>query len=220
MKVVTEAAPRRTRNRRGEGVLLADEILSAAAGVLEESGNEDAVSLRAVARRAGISAPAIYAHFADREALLEAIVDEAFEDLFTAVATAREESRRRGASATERLRAVCAAYVNFADERPGRFRILFGRQRTSPESGIPKADSVQTMIGGEAFSTLITGIEECVAAGESTSTDPLRDATALWVGLHGYATLRTTTPYFPWPTPDDMLHTLLSGAARVSELKP
>lgn len=188
-----------------------ESIVSAAAEILEETGNEDAVSLRAIARQIGITAPAIYAHFPDREAILEAVVSDAFTDLHTVLSTATSGQTNPVA----RLRAACSAYFDFADEMPGRYQLLFGRRRMMT-AGIPKAESVIDMIGGDAFATLIIGIEDCVAASRSTSTDPVRDATTLWVGLHGYAMLRRTVPYFPWPPPDQMIEDLLARAALVN----
>ncbi|GAA5155618.1 hypothetical protein GCM10023321_29430 [Pseudonocardia eucalypti] len=187
-----------------------EDILTGASELLERSGSEDAITLRAVAREVGISANAIYAHFPHREAILEAVVEEAFVDLYTAVSGA-------GVGVTDptaRLRAHCAGYLAFAEQRPGRYQVLFGRNRSA--DGIPKADSVRTMIGGKAFGILVEGIEDCAAAGQSASHDPVADATALWVGLHGYATLRLTVPYFPWPADDSMLDTLLTRMARTT----
>lgn len=191
--------------------MLREDILTGATELLEQTGTEDAITLRAVAREVGISANAIYAHFPHREAVLEAVVEAAFVDLYAAVSAAGEGV----ADPVARLRAHCAGYLAFAEERPGRYQVLFGRNRSS--EGIPKADSVRTMIGGKAFAILVEGIEQCVAAGRSTSRDPVADATALWIGLHGYATLRLTVPYFPWPADDTMLDTLLSRLARTPE---
>jgi AcrR family transcriptional regulator len=205
---MSSPAPARRRNPRGQGGLLRDNIVAAAAEILEETCNEDAVSLRAVARRIGITAPAIYGHFADREAVLAAVVADAFVDLFEAVTTAGQGH----SDPVLRLRATAAGYLKFADERPGRFRLLFGRRRNLT-AGIPQAESVRDMVGADAFGTLIEGIERCVAAGCSASTDPERDATQLWIGLHGYATLRTSVPYFPWPPQDELLDDLIRRAA-------
>src|SRR5262252_4336768 len=78
----------RERNRRGEGGKLRADILAGATSLLEQTGSEEAVTLRAVAREVGISAPSIYAHFADREAIVDAIVDTAFADFNVAVRAA------------------------------------------------------------------------------------------------------------------------------------
>ena len=70
----------RDRNRRGEGGRLREEILQAATDLLERGGNAEAVTLRAIAREVGISAPSIYGHFEDREAIVSAVIDNAFSD--------------------------------------------------------------------------------------------------------------------------------------------
>lgn len=206
------SGPRRhQRNPRGQGQRLRTSIITAASELLQETGDEDAITLRAVARRIGISAPAIYAHFADREAILEAVVRDAFAELLTAVSEAADSHT----DPVEYLRAVCQAYLTFADDRPGRFRLMFGRHRTATP-GIPPAESVHEMVGGEAFATLINGIEACVATGHSPSQDPVRDATIIWTSLHGYAILRTNVPYFPWPPPEVMIDDLLTHGASIT----
>ena len=63
-------ASRRTRARRGEGERLREEILDAAERLLIETGNRDAVSIRAVAEAVGVTPPSIYLHFADKTELL------------------------------------------------------------------------------------------------------------------------------------------------------
>lgn len=202
-------AVRRQPNPRGQGGLLRAEILAAAADLLEETGNEDAVSLRALAKRIGITAPAIYGHFVDRDAILAAVVELVFADLFSALVAAAE----RYEEPVDRLRAICLAYLDFARSQPGRFRVLFDRRREGA-SGIPNAVSVESMIGGNAFSMLTSGIENCIRAGRSTSTDVVRDATLLWIGLHGYASLRAGVPYFPWPPTEELVDDLLSRFVR------
>src|SRR5580704_3399840 len=114
----------RERNRRGEGGKLRDEILAGATQLLEQTGSEEAVTLRAVARQVGISAPSIYAHFADREAIVDAIVDAAFVDFNAAI----NEAFQAAAGPLARLREGCAAYLRFAADRPNRYKILFERQ--------------------------------------------------------------------------------------------
>src|SRR5215212_3691514 len=69
---------RRPRARQGEGPRLRQELLDAAASLLSTTGNEDAVTLRAVAREVGIAAPSIYLHFSDRDELLRAVMVDCF----------------------------------------------------------------------------------------------------------------------------------------------
>ncbi len=205
----TSRPPRRTRNRRGEGQKLRGEILAAAERILERSGGEDAVTLRAIGREVGIAAPSIYAHFGSRDDIVAAVISAAFGDLETAL-TEREVEEE--ADPVDRLRAGCAAYLRFARERPQRYRILFHNRRPPAlEAGV----AVEQMLGYKAFSVLVNRIAACVAAGRSRSDDPFTDATALWVALHGYATLRSSIPNFPWPAEEELPERLVRELAKV-----
>ena len=87
-------------------------VLQKAGEILEKEGL-DALSLREVARRAGVSHNAPYRHFPDRESLLAALVEEGFQMLLDALA--RRPRREMG-----------EAYVDFALSHPQRFRLMFG----------------------------------------------------------------------------------------------
>jgi len=196
----------RARNRRGEGGRLREEILAGATELLEESGSEDAVTLRAVARQVGISAPSIYAHFPDRDAIVDAIVDSAFHDFNTAIYSAIDGI----SDPLGRLRAGCAAYLRFAADRPNRYKLLFDR-RDLLGSPAP-LPAVRT----ESFTWLVQNVQACVAAGLSRSTDPQLDATAIWTALHGYASLHARLGLFPWPAQDAMLDRIVCGLASIT----
>src|SRR3954469_24853831 len=114
----TTATPTRARNRRGEGARLRADIVAAAVDLLDETGDEQAVTLRAVARKVGISAPSIYRHFPDRQAILLALAQETFAEL------ADQLSEATGTDPVTRLRAVCAAYLDFAATRPQHYRMM------------------------------------------------------------------------------------------------
>lgn len=60
---------------------------------------------------------------------------------------------------------------------------------------------------------LLDGIQACVDAGRSRSTDPAGDATAVWIALHGYVSLMTGAPDFPWPPGDHLIDTLIDRLA-------
>jgi AcrR family transcriptional regulator len=147
------------------------------------------VTLRSVAREIGIAAPSIYAHFADREAIVEAVVDEAFEDLLGRVTRHSQDA----ADPVEGLVAGCLDYARFALDEPGPYRILFGRVRPpgAPVEGPPRRLA--------AFTVLVDALAACVAAGRSASTDPFADAAEIWSALHGAAALRLGASAFPWP---------------------
>ena len=94
-------------------------LVHAAMELLEESGETD-LSLRAVARRAGVSPAAPYRHYADREALVSAVAAVGYRELAERLAAAHPSP-----STPEQLASVAIAYVQFALERPTLFRIMF-----------------------------------------------------------------------------------------------
>src|SRR5690349_17309415 len=71
---------KRARARRGEGELLRAEILAAAERLLIQTGDQGAVSIRAIADAAGVTPPSIYLHFADKSELLMAVCEARFAD--------------------------------------------------------------------------------------------------------------------------------------------
>src|SRR5262245_65147086 len=93
-------------------------LLKAAGKILEKEG-VGGLSLRELARRAGVSHNAPYRHFPDREALLAALAAEGFAMLGSA---------QREAAAAAGLRGMGEAYVRFALAHPQRFRLMFGGQ--------------------------------------------------------------------------------------------
>jgi AcrR family transcriptional regulator len=202
----------RTRNRRGEGGRLRDDILRAGVEILDESGDEQAVTLRAVARRVGIAAPSIYVHFADRQAILHAIAVEAFEELTATLTAARDAAPPDPLS---RLRATCDAYLDFAVRRPQRYQVMFGgvwNSRTAVATGALTADEAAAL-GSDTLAVLADGLAGCIADGSSTCTDPAADAVAVWLGLHGLAHQRVVAPSFRWPS--DIAARMVTALARL-----
>ena len=65
------------------------------------------------------------------------------------------------------------------------------------------------MQGSEAFAILLDAVRDGAAAGASRSTQPIEDATAVWVALHGFVGLRSAIPDFPWPPADALLDALI-----------
>jgi AcrR family transcriptional regulator len=209
---VIEVESVRERNPRGQGARLRDEIVEAATALLDETGREDSLTLRAVARRANITAPSIYAHFADREAILDAVIEQAFLGLIASV-----ESHTAGiADPVESLHAGCQGYVDFATAQPRHYRVLFNRQPDPDEPRTP-VEQLSDLTGERAFGLLVDGIAACVEAGRSGSVDPFADAAVLWSAMHGFAMLYDGLPHFPWPKPDYMLATMIDRIALIHD---
>jgi AcrR family transcriptional regulator len=206
----------RARNRRGEGAQLRDDIITAAGTILEQTGRDDAITLRAVARTIGITAPSIYLHFDDRDQILRALIVRTFDWLTDALrpATAHDEP-------VARLRAVAHAYLAFATEHTHLYRVLFERHHAA--AGVLQPDSpndVTTMVGAEAFGILLDAVGTCIASGDSTASSAEAAATNWWVGLHGLATLRASMPYFPWPPLRPQLDDLTDRLAQIGPPQP
>lgn len=207
----TRPGPVRRPNRRGEGARLRGEILAAAGQVLDVSQDEHAVTLRAVARQAGIAAPSIYAHFADRQAILLALAQDAFADLADRLGAASVA----GDDPVVRLRASCEAYLDHAVARPQRYRLMFGGLWSAADavasSAVP-ATAVEAL-GQDVLAVLAGRLQACVEAGASTSAEPAADAVALWLGLHGLAHQRAVSTAFPWPA--DIVDRVVGPLARL-----
>jgi AcrR family transcriptional regulator len=192
--------------------------VAAALALIERTGSDEAVTLRAVAREVGIAAPSIYAHFADRDAIIIAAVLQVFDELTDAIEAGVESA---GPGPAARLVAGCAAYVRFGLEHPARYGVLFSERRLAtqdyckPVRLSPDGKPVLEF-GVESFALLVQAIEDCVQAGVSASTDVVTDATAVWVAMHGTVTLRTALPGFPWPDPDRFVRECVLSLARVS----
>lgn len=129
--------------------------------------------MRAVARRAGVSATAPYRHYPDKEALLAAVAARGFDGLRGALRAADE-----AAPAGQALVAQAVAYVRYALENPALFRLMFGPKRLGAHPELAAA-------GEAAYAVLAAR----VAAEAPADAD--RDARALgcWSLVHGLASL-------------------------------
>jgi AcrR family transcriptional regulator len=151
---------------------LREALLDAAEALLPQSGPE-ALTLREVARHAGVSHGAPYHHFESRDALLAAVAERGFSGLGEAMAGAA------GATARDRLIAVCEAYVDFAAGHPTRFRLMFGPLLAS-KARYPGLKAA----GEQSFFLLLD------AAKEVAPSQAMPLALAGWSMAHGLAHLR------------------------------
>ena len=199
-------ATRRARARRGEGDLLRAEILAAAERLLIQTGDEGAVSIRAIADAAGVTPPSIYLHFADKTELLGAVCEARFQDFDRYL----EEATAGIDDPLAALRARGRAYVRFGLENPEHYRILF---MTRPGPDRPKRE-VEDLPGMTAFSRLVEDVARGMDAGLLAQDDPFLVATGLWTGVHGVTSLLIARPDFPWPDLDRLLAHVLDVQSR------
>ena len=201
-RTIATDSPRR-RARRGEGDRLREDILQAAIELLAETSDMNAVSIRAVAKRVGVTPPSIYLHFPDKQALLDAACEPIFADLarYFAEACAGVESP------FERLGRMGVAYVRFALDNQEPYRIVFmARCDDVAMMSMTAADlEAQT-----AFAPVIQTVVEAQQAGLLGAADPREVAMRLWIAVHGVATLLISKPYFPWPPVEKLIDDFVS----------
>ena len=152
---------------------LPDRLVQAGVELLEEDGLAD-LTLRAIARRTGVSHGAPRRYFPTHNALLAAIAATGLSDL-----AARLEPTGDG-SPEEQLVAAAKKYLEFAADRPGMFDLIFRHDLLAGAGGNLRATSLPL------FGTFVDLVAQL------HPTDAELRATALWTNLHGLATLRAT----------------------------
>lgn len=195
------SSPPRRRNLRGHGALLRDEILSAAIRVIDGADSEAEVSLRGIAREAGIAAPSVYAHFDDLARVLEAVAESSWVQVSDEIA----EQVQQATDPRERLLIGCRVYVSFAQRHPLRYALMTQHGHAPP-------------VARQALAVVTRGLLAC--RGQATvpcGSDPGSDriAAALSVALHGVAMLHRSDSPNLWLSDfstDEVIRTLVDGA--------
>jgi AcrR family transcriptional regulator len=145
--------------------------LRAAMELLEEGG-ATALSLRAVARRAGVSPAAPYRHYADRDALISAVAAVGYRELAEQLAAAHPSP-----STAADFGAIAVAYVQFALQRPALFRVMFAEPCDT--------DNSERVAATDAISEYVSAIVQQSFPG----FDIEALSTAAWALVHGLAFL-------------------------------
>ncbi|MEW1776566.1 TetR/AcrR family transcriptional regulator [Streptomyces sp. NPDC086777] len=148
--------------------------LRAARELLEEDGS-GALSLRAVARRAGVSPTAPYRHYADRDALVSAVAAEGYRELARNLAAARPAPP----STPDDLVDVAVAYVRFALDHPALFRAMFAEPCDPGSAERTEAAAV--------LSAYVDTLVRSAFPGGAGAREGL--TTAAWALVHGLAFL-------------------------------
>jgi AcrR family transcriptional regulator len=164
------------------------------------------LTLRAIAREAGITGPSIYDHFPDIESIRNEVIRSCYEDLIARI----HQAQQGVADPVGRLEAICVTYTSYGADFPHRYALLFRAERDQDE----KLAVGET--GAAALQTLVDGIASCRDAGVSTSTDPYDDALAVWSAIHGLTTLRSSRPHFARLHSDGLLRSVIHRLACTS----
>ncbi len=164
LKPRPQRAPNERAYHHGD---LRNGLLDAARAILEEQ-SLGALTLRAVARRAGVSHAAPYRHFPNHEALLVELSIEGFGELRQSIG---EVSKSSG-DESERIADIGAAYMRFVAKRPAVARLMFGSQ-------LPHRDK---------FPALATAADAIGTEIGAVLSDP-NLGLAVWAAVHGLAML-------------------------------
>jgi AcrR family transcriptional regulator len=171
---------------------------------LAREGGPDAVSLRDVQRRAGVSNSAAYRHYADRDALLVAISEHAsaemarrMEEQMAAAEGASAPSGRGSAAAARRrararFRATGSAYLDFALAEPGLFAVAM-HPGAQPDKEHPVPDA-RGPGGLGPYQLLVHCVDELVSTGVLSAENRAFTDVAAWASVHGLAVLLLDGP--------------------------
>ena len=204
------------RKKRGEGHTRREEILQAAKELFLELGYE-ATTIRRIADRVGVSAPALYLYFQDKEQMMLALCDQTFAVLIESIA----EIENTVTDPRERIRRFGEAYLKFGLAHPDEYKLIF-LGTNIPESirklghRMPTDDPTRPGIGGAVvFQRLVTMLVEAKEGGLKLNYPPDTCAELCWMGIHGVVAALILKPDFPWSNRDllgiGMLDIVLNG---------
>lgn len=154
-------------------------LVDAARALLHEGG-PDACTLRAVARRAGVSHAAPYHHFRSREDLLGAVAAQGFLEMDRAMAEAQAAAPPHP---TAQLVAVGMGYVLFARREPSLFRLMMRPEHIGPPAPGSPLDEAGP------YARLLTALARLHGRPPPTECGPDVDAHLCWAAVHGIALL-------------------------------
>lgn len=146
-----------------------------------ETKGVDALSLRVVARSAGVSHMAPYRHFPSKNALLAAVAAEGFRDLVSAI----DEAVSADNTAPLKSRSIGVAYIAFARRRPALYRLMFGPQFAGATE-FPELTDAMSMARARCFQA-VSLLGPADDRGDDDAARPL--GVAIWSLVHGLASL-------------------------------
>jgi AcrR family transcriptional regulator len=154
-------------------------LLEQAVRTIQDHG-VDQLTLRGVGEDLGVSRTALYRHFADKAALLDAVAGQGFRTLRERL----EEAWTVGGPGAVGFAAMASAYVRFAIDQPSHYRVMFGAaldsQRCDPDLAVE---------GAAAFQALVDALTWQQRAGVVRDDDPQQLANYVWAIVHGISML-------------------------------
>ena len=188
---------RRRPNARGRGDLLRADIIEAAARILDEVADDEALSLRAVARAVSIAATSVYLHFPDRDALVLAVLQRCHDQLVAG----GDEAAAAAPDPAAALRARILAQAAWAQRHPGLYKVLH-------------ESAVHRRLGMPFKKVLVERTSSAVRACMDAGLAPVDDAAVVTIDLrtavNGALGQRINEPDLPWPAVEEQIDRFLS----------
>jgi AcrR family transcriptional regulator len=204
-----------TRKPRGEGHTRRDEILAAAKALFLEQGVR-ATTIRRIAEKVGVSAPALYLYFKDKDAILIELCDRIFAVLLQRL----EEIERQPMPACQRLRRMGEAYIRFALDHPDEYRITF-LDAPAPEpiryTGHRTDTSDLTRPGAKgamAFGKMVQAYDAVAREGIKLPYPAVTCAELSWMACHGLVAALIGEPDFPWSDREALIKGMVEVSVR------
>jgi AcrR family transcriptional regulator len=146
-------------------------------------GGPEALSMRRVAARVGLSATAIYRHFASKRGLIIAVIKEGFRIFSGYLARSLDTT-----DPAARIEACGDGYLDFAVTHPADYRAMFMVGVPEGEHTAPPYNDCDE-IGENTFRFIVERVGEAITAGILLPADPEKIALALWAHAHGLISL-------------------------------
>ena len=178
---------KRSRNPRGSGEQLREDLIRVASELLERPQVVEAPSLRQIALSTGIAPSAVYTRFKSGEELLQAVIDAQYSLLRDEVRSAVSSSN----TAILNLETIAITYVNWGIRHPGIYQLLFESADQLPDGLIANGPGIELLAEIAPFISEHTGCSDEVSQ---------RTTLRLWAALHGITSLRIHKKHAPWST--------------------
>ena len=175
-------------------------LIDAALDVIGEIGPQG-LTIREVARRAGVSHAAPYRHYADKDELILAVVERGFELLDETMVAAR---RAAGEDKLAQFAAAGEAYLDFALHSPTYYRVMFSGDLLSSNG-----QEALRHTSSAAFQQIMDDLVMCQQMGIIRPGDPLLQAISIVSTVHGFVSLVN----------DNRVDHLLEGKSSIEEVK-
>jgi AcrR family transcriptional regulator len=197
----------RRPNARGHGDVLREEIITAAAEMLDEIADDEAFSLRAVARAVSIAATSVYLHFPDRDALVLAVLQRCNEQLVEAGDTAAAASPNPALA----LRARTLAQAAWAEAHPGLYKVLH-ESKVHRRLGMPFKKVL--------IERTVAAVQACMDAGLAPPDDAPTVTIDFRTAVNGMLAQRINEPDLPWPPAEEQIDRFLTKLVGLAPPRP